>query len=88
MGAFVGALVGALVGATVESGVNVKITGGFKGIKHWLAIKASETKIPDDPTGTIKIKRARMAVELNMVSFLKQVYFCPTGGYLVFWIYD
>jgi hypothetical protein len=44
--------------------VNVKITGGFRGIKHWRAVKASELKIPaDDST----IKRARMAIERNMV---------------------
>jgi hypothetical protein len=89
-GALLGALLGALVGATVGSGVNVQITGGFRGIKHWLAVKACETKIADDPTGTIK--RTRMAAERNMVivviSFLQTSLFCPTVDNLIFWIYD
>jgi uncharacterized protein YcfJ len=64
VGALLGALVGALVGGEVGSGVNFKITGAFRGIAHWLAVKASETKLPDDPT----IRRARrIATERNMV---------------------
>jgi phage tail tape-measure protein len=63
LGTFVGALVGALVGAEVGSGVNFKITGGFRGILHWLAVKDSNVKVPEAPTTSI----ARIATERIMV---------------------
>jgi hypothetical protein len=64
LGALVGAFVGDLVGARVEGLLmKLKITGGFRSSEHWLALKVSETKIPDDPT----IKRAKMATERNMI---------------------
>jgi hypothetical protein len=55
-----GSLVGALVGG---SGITFKITGGFRSIEHRLAVKASNSKIPDDPT----MRRAKMTTERNMV---------------------
>jgi hypothetical protein len=63
VGALVGALVGTLVGAEVGSGVNVKITGGFRGIEHWLAVKASDVKAPE----ALTTRRERIATKRIMV---------------------
>jgi hypothetical protein len=40
-GALLGNFVGALIGALVGSRVNCKITGGFRSIEHWFAVKNS-----------------------------------------------
>ena len=64
LGSFEGTLVGALDGTPVGSGVNCKITGGFRPIEHCDAVKNSTSKMPDDPT----IKRAKMATERSMVT--------------------
>jgi hypothetical protein len=61
LGAFVGDLVGARDGGEIWT--NFEITGGFSSSGHCLAVKASETKIPDDP----KARRAKKVTEQERI---------------------